>query len=309
MGNDKIKFGVMADIHQDFMYRAEERLQQFIDRMNEENVDFIIQLGDFCFPYPQNKPFVAQWERFTGPKYHVLGNHDMDKCDKKTIMEYLGMERNYYSFDSGDYHFVVLDANYLLLEGSCVDYEHGNYHKHPDAISNLTEEQLEWLREDLAATNKTTILFSHQNLESPYNDFNYGIKNSDKLRAILREANEQAGFRKVIACLNGHNHLDGVKVIDDIYFIHINSMSYFYMGKDYAATRYSDEVMKAYPLLANTAPYEDALYAIVTLEPGKISIEGRESGYVGPDPVACGHRNHAGGHVVTARISDRKLLY
>ncbi|MCS7463789.1 metallophosphoesterase [Paenibacillus doosanensis] len=305
----KIRFGVMADVHQDFMYRAEERLNRFIERMTEEKVDFIIQLGDFCFPVPENKPFVATWERFPGAKYHVLGNHDMDRCDKRAIMEFLGMERNYYSFDSGGYHFVVLDANYLLLDGRYVGYEHGNYHQHPEAISNLTPEQLDWLREDLAATNKPTVLFSHHNLESPFNDFNYGIKNSDELRSILREANAKAGFRKVIACLNGHNHLDGVKVIDDIYFVHINSMSYFYMGKSYAATRYSQEVCEAYPLLASTAPYEEALYAIVTLEPGKLTIEGRGAGFVGPDPVACGHRNHAGGHVVTARISDRTLLY
>ncbi|WP_051620377.1 metallophosphoesterase family protein [Paenibacillus sp. UNC451MF] len=309
MSQTIVRFGVMADVHQDFMYRAEDRLSQFIDRMNEEKVDFIIQLGDFCFPYPENKPFVAKWEQFNGAKYHVLGNHDMDRCDKQTIMDFLGMKRNYYSFDSGNYHFIVLDASHLLLDGHYLDYEHGNYHKHPEAISNLTPEQLDWLRKDLAATDKTTILFSHHNLESPFNDFNYGIKNSDELRAILREANAQGGFRKVVACLNGHNHLDGVKVIDDIYFVHINSMSYFYMGKNYATTRYSEEVTEAYPLLANSAPYEDGLYAIVTIEPGKISIEGRETSFVGLDPVACGHRNHAGGHVVTARISDRMLKY
>lgn len=309
MSGSKITFGVMADIHQDFMYRAEDRLEEFIERMNKEKVDFIIQLGDFCFPTEENRSFVSLWEKFEGPRYHVLGNHDMDRCDKRTIMDYLGMENSYYSFDNGDYHFVVLDACYLWMDGEYIDYSHGNYHRYPQAINNLTPEQLAWLREDLAATDKITILFSHQNLESPFNDFNYGLRNSSELREVIREANRKAGFRKVIACMNGHNHLDGVKVIDDLYYVHINSMSYFYMGKEYETVRYSREVSDAYPLLPRTAPYRDPLYAIMTLEPGQLTIQGRESEFVGLTPLECGHRNHYGGHEISARISDRLLKY
>jgi 3',5'-cyclic AMP phosphodiesterase CpdA len=304
-----IRFGIMADIHQDFMYGAQDRLQQFIDRMNEEKVDFIVQLGDFCYPLPKNREFVDIWEKFAGARYHVLGNHDMDKCDKQTIMDFLGMKRNYYSFDSGGYHFVVLDTNFLCLEGEYLDYEAGNYFKHPGAINNLSPEQLDWLREDLAATDKPTLLFSHQNMESPYNDFQHGIKNHDLLSAIIREANDAAGFRKVVACMNGHNHADGVKVIDDVYFIHINSMSYYYLGKDYNVVRFSEEVTNQYKLLANTAPYEEALYAIVTLEPGLLTIQGRGAGYVGPSPLELGHKNTNGGHVISSKISSRKLKY
>ncbi|GIP34659.1 metallophosphoesterase [Paenibacillus sp. J2TS4] len=309
MSGSIIKFGVMADIHQDFMYRAEDRLKEFIEQMNRQRVDFIIQLGDFCFPTEENRSFVNLWEKFEGPRYHVLGNHDMDRCDKKTIMDYLGMENSYYSFDCGDYHFVVLDASHLFIDGKYIDYEHGNYHRYPQAINHLTPEQLDWLREDLAETNKTTIVFSHQNLESPYNDFNYGLRNSSEFREVIREANRKAGFRKVIACMNGHNHLDGVKVIDDLYYVHINSMSYFYMGKEYETVRYSQEVSDAYPLLPRTAPYRDPLYAVMTLEPGRLTIQGRESKFVGPTPAECGHRNHYGGHELTAKISDRILKY
>ncbi|SDD51602.1 3',5'-cyclic AMP phosphodiesterase CpdA [Paenibacillus sp. UNCCL117] len=305
----KIRFGLMADVHQDFMYKAEERLAEFVDHMNRERADFIVQLGDFCYPKPENKHFVSIWERFAGPAYHVLGNHDMDRCGKQEMMDYLGMPRNYYSFDSGDYHFVVLDTNYLNLEDGYADYAHGNYHKHPKHIGNVTPEQLDWLKGDLAATGKSTIIFSHQNLESVHLGFNIGIQNSDELLAVLREANAEAGFRKVVACMNGHSHLDGVKVIDDIYFIHINSMSYFYMGKDYERVRYSEEITESHPLLARTAPYREGLYALVTLEPGVLTIEGRETAYVGPPPLECGHSNSNAGHILSAKISSRRLLF
>ncbi|PYI56165.1 metallophosphoesterase family protein [Paenibacillus flagellatus] len=307
--NATIRFGIMADVHHDFSYRAEERLETFIRDMERAGVDFIVQLGDFCFPIPENRPFLQLWNRFPGPKYHVLGNHDMDRNDKRTVMDFWGMERNYYSFDCGAYHFVVLDPNHMLLDGKYEDYAFGNYHKHRDAINHLSPDQLEWLERDLAATDKTTIVFSHQNLESPYNDFNYGIHNADAFRAVLRGAKRADGSRKVVACMNGHNHLDGVKVIDDTYYIHINSMSYFYMGRDYKRVRYSEEVSERYPILAISAPYRDPLYAIVTVEPGVLRIEGRETEFVGPSPLECGHKNSSGGHPVTAVVSDRTLKY
>ncbi|TBL80550.1 metallophosphoesterase family protein [Paenibacillus thalictri] len=309
MTGTTIRFGLMADVHQDFMYQAESRLREFIDRMNRERPDFIIQLGDFCYPREENRPFVGVWESFTGPKYHVLGNHDMDVCDKRTIMDFLGMERNYYSFDCGDYHFIVLDANFLSLEDGYADYEYGNYHKLPDAINNLTSGQLAWLKTDLAATERQTVIFSHQNLESHYVAPNMGIRNHEEFRAILREANETSGFQKVIACLNGHQHLDGVKVIDDVYYVQINSMSYYYLGKNYTTTRYSEEISAAHRLLPQCAPYEESLYAIVTLEPGLLTIEGKQSRFVGPTPLELGHSNSCGGHVLVPHINSRRLLF
>lgn len=304
----RIRFGLITDVHQDFSDRAIDRLKAFIEHMNREQVDFIIQLGDFCFPIEENREFLSVWESFQGPKYHVLGNHDMDSCDKKTIMDYLGMERNYYSFDCGDYHFVVLDGNYLQTEDGLVDYAHGNYHPYSVRFRNhITDEQLQWLKEDLAATEKTTIIFSHQSLENSY----VGVKSSEAIHQLLRETNEAAGRRKVIACMNGHNHLDGVKVIEDVYFIHVNSSSYFWMGRGAEAdpAPYSEEIMAKYPFMKHSVPYRDPLYALVTLEPGWMTIEGRESEFVGQTPEECGHSNVSLGHVVTAKISNRKLKY
>ena len=117
-----VRFGIVADIHKDVMHDADERLTRFIDRMQEVKPDFILQLGDFCTPAPQNRQFLAIWDRFRGPRHHVLGNHDMDGDqtkgpDKKynftreETMAYWGMPARYYSFDLGGLHFVILDGN------------------------------------------------------------------------------------------------------------------------------------------------------------------------------------------------------
>ena len=50
MRKQTVKFGVFTDLHLEIMHDGERRLTEFLDRMKKENVDFIIQLGDFCYP-------------------------------------------------------------------------------------------------------------------------------------------------------------------------------------------------------------------------------------------------------------------
>ena len=73
-----VRFGICADIHKDIMHDADQRLQVFVSEMNEKDVDFIIQLGDFTQPQDYNASFMNIWNSFEGPAYHVLGNHDTD---------------------------------------------------------------------------------------------------------------------------------------------------------------------------------------------------------------------------------------
>jgi len=57
-----LKAGICADVHRDLMPDNEWRLQTFINSMNGMgDVDFIIQLGDFCRPYDYNIPFMNIW--------------------------------------------------------------------------------------------------------------------------------------------------------------------------------------------------------------------------------------------------------
>lgn len=94
------------------MHDADERLETFIDGMNREKVDFVIQLGDFCRPYPKNETFLDIWNRFDGPGHHVLGNHDMDGgFIREETLAFWGTKGKYRSFDLGGYHLVVLDGN------------------------------------------------------------------------------------------------------------------------------------------------------------------------------------------------------
>lgn len=286
------------------MFDAEKRLNYFVDEMNNEKVDFIIQLGDFCFPKEENRTFLETWNSLKGPKYHVLGNHDMGISSKRGIMDFLEIESNYYSFDSKGFHFIVLDPNFYIDSSAHIPYENSNYYSHGSTRGNLPPDQLEWLKEDLERTSKPVIIFSHQSLSTTDS-----TKNLNEARAILEKANEKAGNIKVIACFNGHTHTNDCKEINGIYYIQINSISYKWLGEDYASPeRYSPELNAKYPSLKYTAPYKDPLYAIVEIHPGSsIQIKGQKSDWVSPSPWELGYRSRFENEDSVPIISDRQL--
>ena len=195
---DPLVIGVVADAHQDIMHDGEQRLEKFIAATLDSQTDFNVQLGDFCFAIEENKAFLEIWNQYKGPKYHVLGNHDMDKNDKAVAMDYWGMKSTYYSFDQKGYHFVVLDANFLNLQGEYVDYANANFYIDDSFRTWVHPEQIEWLAMDLQKTNLPTVIFVHQGLAHDL----WGIKNRTQIQRTLEKANRDAGFTKVIACLN-----------------------------------------------------------------------------------------------------------
>ncbi len=281
-----IRFGICTDIHKDIMYDADVRLNSFIQMVNSENVDFIIEMGDFCFPTEENKEFLEIWNSYSGLSYHVLGNHDMDVSSKTETMEYLGMEGNYYSFDLKGFHIVVLDPNYFIDSVDYVPFDNGNYYEYAGTRGNIPPEQLVWLKEDLAKAKNPTIVFSHQGFSGSSDRRNVG-----EVRRILENANEQAGYKKVIACFNGHNHSDKHTEINGINYIQVNSMSYQWLGSDYAyPERYSNEINEKFQSLKYTAPYKDPLFAIVEIKDREyLKIEGRQTERVLPSPQDLGY--------------------
>lgn len=286
--NPPLRFGMIADVHHGLMPKAEERLEAFLEEAAQRDLDFLIQLGDFCHPHPDAHAFVKLWEQADVPRYHVLGNHDMDLGAKREIMDLWKMEHNVYSFDAGAYHFVVLDCNFLHVDGAYVDYEHGNFYVDDKLRTFIHPEQLEWLEDELASTNRQTIVFTHQALDEVWNG---GLaKNRRAIRRIFAEANKQAGFQKVIACFSGHHHLDEHSTIDGIHYVQVNSASYYWVGEGYG----------------RMAAYRDPLFAFVTVGAEGIVIEGRQSVFVAPTPVDLAFPD---AHRLSASLSDRTLVF
>ena len=277
-----VTFAVVSDLHQDIAHDAEERLSTFLRAANDNQVDFIIELGDFCMPKEENKPFLKRWQDYAGEKYMLLGNHDMDNCSKEEVMQFIGMNNRYYSFDKGEFHFIVLDPNNIYDGEKYIPYENGNYFGYGEKVSYVDPEQVEWLKKDLQATDKRCIIFSHQSFEC-------SSQNREDIRKIFEDENLRAGYKKVAVAFSGHDHTNYMKEINGIAYIQINSASNQWVGEKYACPeRFSDEINQKRPALKYTLPYKDALYGIVTLTGDGMQLKGVKSEFIAPGPEELG---------------------
>lgn len=266
----RVRFGIISDVHQDLQPDAIRRLQAFVKAAQKQELDFIIQLGDLSHGDGLDK-IKAVWEQYPGKRYSVLGNHDMDHATKAIVTEALNMPGNYYSFDLAGVHFVILDLNHVRKDGKLLDYDHGNYFTAAEDRDLISPEELEWLKADLAATDKPTVFFSHQGLDELWGRGG-GCPNRKDVRALIQEANLNG--QKVFACFCGHNHVDAYEAIDGVHYFEINSASYFWTD---TSDKYSNGHM---------IEYKDALFAFVTLDfdAREIKIEGTRSEFLPPAP-------------------------
>lgn len=291
---ENLKFGVCADIHKDIMHDSDMRLQTFISKASERDLDFIIQLGDFCRPYDYNREFLSIWNSYNGVKYHVIGNHEMDGgFTRKQVIDFWAIPKQYYSVNSNGFHIIVLDGNDVNpSENKATGY-----------ARFVGEKQMKWLKSDLKSTNLPCLIFSHQTLEN--NDD--GIENRQEIRELFEEENKNAGFNKIVACFSGHHHTDYVAEINDIYYIQINSMSYEWLGEKCQTIRYSKEIDEKYPYIKYTAPYKEPLFAFVEISNLSIRIEGVKSSFVGLSPKEMGCPERPENKRIIPEITNRSI--
>ena len=290
--NKSIQFGFITDLHHGLCQGTLPRLQEFINEASSKSLDFIIQGGDFCFSEPAGQECIDLWNTYQGEKYHVLGNHDMDKGSKADIMKMWGMKEQYYSFDKGAFHFVILDGNYIKEDGKFVDYAHANFYIDQQNRSLFSPEQIEWLKQDLEKTDRQTIIISHQALDEIWGG--WSSPSRFDIRRVIDDANNNFEFQKVIACFCGHHHVDEHSIINDVHYFQMNSASYYWAGKGYG----SDGAM---------AMYTNPLYAFITISTaGKITIEGKKGEFVSPSPT---DKKHPDAPRLSTSISSSKTTF
>ena len=134
------------------------------------------------------------------------------------------------------------------------------------------------------------------------------VANMAKVRSVLEEANAEAGFQKVLACFCGHHHTDYHTLINGIYYIQINSASYRWVGGDYKVKRFSTALHQQYKWLEYTIPYREPLYTFITIAPkGFLTIESKQSSFVGPGPEQMGMPQQAENDPIVPFISGKEL--
>ncbi len=154
----------------DFM--AHDVIAQAVRDAARYDAKFGVSLGDIMFDvlslYASLNGTIGQ---IGLPWYNVVGNHDLNfdapdnTTSTETFQNHYGPQ--YYSFDYGQVHFVVL--NDVVWDGAAKRGYHGE----------ITKDQLEWLKNDLALVPKDKLVFvaMHIPLE--------GVQNREELFRLL----------------------------------------------------------------------------------------------------------------------------
>ena len=178
--------------------------------------DFVVELGDFIDSAPSleaEKGFLrrihAEFAAIPGPRHYALGNHCVSALTKSDFLEIVGQPKAFYSFDTAEHHFVILDA---CFRSDGVPYG-GNKFDWGD--SNVPPAEIEWLRGALKQTSHPTIVFVHQRLDvAPP----YGVKNAAEIRQLFEES------QRVLAVFQGHDHHGDERAINGIHYCTLRAM-------------------------------------------------------------------------------------
>lgn len=221
---ERLRIGLITDLHHADKPSAGTRhyretlvkLAEAAAQFEKDKPNFIVELGDLIDAADSVeteqrylKAINREFSAISKDRHYVLGNHCVDMLTKPEFLNGVEQKESYYSFDRGDFHFVVLDA---CFRNDGEPYGRKNS-KWNDA--NIPAVEVEWLQEDLKGSNKKTIVFAHQRLDVS-ND--HGVKNCPEVRKIF----EQSG--KVLAVFQGHSHQNDLKDIGGIHYCTLVAM-------------------------------------------------------------------------------------
>ena len=278
-----LRLAVITDLHHGLAPDAMSRLRAFDQAVrHRDSVDQVIQMGDFCYSQPESAECLAVFKDLPHPKLQVLGNHDMDKCDKATAMSHLGMPSRFGAYDVGDYRLVVLDLNHFKKDGKLYDYANGNYFTDNATHNCADPEQLDWLAAELRRSEKPVILLCHQPLGFAERGQPMPPEQVEVLK-IITDAKKENPKGAVAAILFGHLHVDRLEYFESIPCLCVNSASYFWGGAMY--------------------PYSKPLFAFMEVtSDGRLVVEGVQSDFVMQPPTSS---DQVVGR--SASISNRRL--
>ena len=226
-----VRFGVVTDSHSaDTPVRIGKRqyrdslakMRQAVDAFNQARVNFVIELGDFKDMGEVRKvsggktvvrtkaqlrdealgfldAIESEFARFNGPRYHVLGNHDMDCISKEDFLAHTenhgaARGKSFYAFTEGGVKFIALDG---CFNPDGTPYRCGNF-DWTKAV--LSEEELTWLEGELRSASGPAVVFCHQMLDGFASPRGLNIGNWRKAVALM----EKHG--NVLASIQGHHH-------------------------------------------------------------------------------------------------------
>lgn len=276
----RVSFCAFADIHHFpgyWPHSGREWMERILARAEAEKTDFTVQLGDMVHDVVRERGYLKAYSSFRQPTYHVVGNHDGERNRRCEMLDAFGLEKPHYVFERGGFRFIVFNPNFFQTkDGKYVAYEGYNLSQALKAGAVKTgciipPEQVEWIRDAVETSSLPCVLFSHESIER-----DHSAANARAVRAILNDVNRRNPGR-VRLVVNGHHHIDYVRVESDIVYLDLNSATYQYFVKPHDL--YPGEFVKKNLNSRHSIAWNDPLSAVITLDAaaGSIEIKGSHS--------------------------------
>jgi 3',5'-cyclic AMP phosphodiesterase CpdA len=237
-----LRFGLVSDVQYADVppggvrhyRRSLEKLSACVAAFNEQDLDFVIHLGDFIDrSFASYADVLPIYRKLKAPGHFALGNHDFAVSDaqKAEVPKTLGMAARHYDFTVKGWRFAVLDGNEVSLMGTTKGTpERGKAQtmlaamkargaRHAQSYNGaVSEAQLAWLDKVLAdadARKQSAIVFCHFPVY-PMNGLN--LWNREDVIAVLEKHDS------VVAYINGHDHAGNYGVKKGIHYLTVNGM-------------------------------------------------------------------------------------
>lgn len=229
----KLRLVVVTDIHYGFDVgnklgsKAPRLMEQFANAVNKYNPDCVVDMGDriSCRNRETDMGYLRQikkhFNEIASPVHHMIGNHDARFMSREDNEKITGSPGTSYSHDYQGYHLVFWNPNVSIGQNEGL---------------KLSDEDLQWLRDDLARADKPVILFSHVPLDNDPQDYEEERREYSGIAgrfyyaqgADVRKILEESG--KVIMAMAGHRHCKRHREINGIHYITQQSMTSAYNG-------------------------------------------------------------------------------
>lgn len=165
--------------------------------------------------------------------------------------------------------------------------------------------ELTWLKREISESSLPIVIFSHHSLENNFRK--RGVANREQIQSIINEATSKG--KKILICVNGHDHADSIDKINKTHYFTINSISYKWFGPEFEHFCYYSEIHTKYPYLKDIILYKELLSAIISIdEQCNINIQGMKSDYEKITPKELGIAGLWDGRKISSIISSNKLL-
>ncbi len=183
----------VPDINRTIAGLRQKGLEPIALTLGDQSWDLYWHKNNYALPEA-----LADLEKIECQVYNVIGNHDHnprvagDRHSSDTWRKLVGP--NYYSFNKGDIHFVILDNVNYINDGATL--EKTGKRNYTDSVSS---EQMDWLKQDLALVSHDTPIVIAMHVPLYRVNGGYHLENGADLAAMLEQFDD-------VRVLTGHAH-------------------------------------------------------------------------------------------------------